>query len=159
MSADAPVTRPDLDALVGWLRRRADDLDRIATRSEEYVRREEREGRQEPSVNHLDNARRRDAETLRQASAALAAERARADQARAVAAEMADDDDEYPLEAWWRGRILRALSDDPAAERARANQVKADAWDEGAEFAVDGIDAPLYENPYRDAPTSEPSDQ
>ena len=49
----------------------------------------------------------------------------------------------------------RVLFDALAAERARADQAAEKAWDEGAEFAVDYRIAPLYENPYRTAPTAE----
>jgi len=84
---NAPETRPDLDTLIGTLR----------------------------TIAAADYGKTGD--VIFDAAAALAAERARADRARAVVAEMADDDDEYPLESWWRARILRALSADPTAEQ------------------------------------------
>ena len=53
--------------------------------------------------------------------------------------------------------IVRGLLAALATERARADQAEAklaDAWDTGAEYAVDYSTAPLYDNPYRSEATA-----
>ena len=55
------------------------------------------------------------------------------------------------------GALVVDAADALAAERARADQAEqriADAWDEGAGYAVDYSTAPLYDNPYRSEATA-----
>jgi hypothetical protein len=114
-SNDTPVTRPDLDALMADLRRNlrlyADPAADLIARSltalaAERARADQAEG----DVKRYEDRARENRELLDQFAA-------RVDQATAVLAEMSDDDDEYPLEALWKARLMRALSAAPTAEQ------------------------------------------